>query len=79
MTEFELYRFNFDVNRQLALAIGWKPALMTHSHNSLWVWVDHGYPTKHDYPPLWPWKKFDYLDWNVIGPIAERYGVSPSQ
>ena len=57
-----------EIDRALALAIGWKdePNKMRVNElfESLQVWI--GY-----------WAKFSYRDWNVIGPIAEKYNMFP--
>ena len=61
-------RSDLEIDRALALAIGWKdePNKMRVSElfESLQVWI--GY-----------WANFSYKDWNVIGPIAERYNAFP--
>ena len=60
---------DLEINKALALAIGWKdePNKMRVSELSgLQVWI--GY-----------WANFGYRDWNVIGPIAERYDCFPKK
>ena len=54
---------DLEIDKALALAIGWKdePNKMRVSNVfGLQVWI--GY-----------WANFRYRDWNVIGPIGERY------
>ena len=55
---------DIEINIALALAIGYKDTNLADNNFILYVW--HG-----------SWKKFDYRDWNVIGPIAERYDCFP--
>jgi hypothetical protein len=58
---------DIEIDRALALAIGWKdePNKMRVSNVfGLQVWI--GY-----------WANFRYRDWNVIGPVAERYEMFP--
>ena len=58
---------DLEIDRALALAIGWKdePNKMRVSNVfGLQVWI--GY-----------WANFRYSDWNVIGPIAEKYDCFP--
>jgi hypothetical protein len=67
---------DLEISKALALAIGWKendddPDVQTvvPSHLCedvyLEVWFENN------------WCPFDYRDWNVIGPIAERYDCFP--
>ena len=56
---------DLEINKALALAIGWKE-LQIKVTDAVFVW--RGY-----------WYIFDYTDWNVIGPIAERYNCFPSR
>jgi hypothetical protein len=67
---------DIEINKALALAIGWPEHL-----------IDAGRYYSTDkvalclrpkvYPNVDVWKFFDYRDWNVIGPIAERYDCFP--
>jgi len=67
---------DLEINKALALAIGYTPKTI-HSYNHengnsrVFVWA--GKPTAF-YPS---WRVFDYRDWSVIGPIAERYNLFP--
>ena len=57
---------DIEISNALALAIGWKPkSIDTHGTDSLWCYT--GYK----------WHRFDYRDWSVIGPIAEKYNCFP--
>ena len=56
-----------EINKALALAIGWKEfdMILDHEANRLCFTGPRLVGT------------FDYKDWRVIGPIAERYDVFP--
>ena len=65
MTEQE----HLEISRKLARAIGWKPEQIRTFR------MGYG-----ENPEKWlacNGKEFDYRDWNVIGPIAERYDCFP--
>jgi len=51
------------------VAIGWpiRTVLAYPDTTGCWVWTDGN------------WRVFSHLDWNVIGPIAERYDCFPFQ
>ena len=53
---------DLEISRQLALAIGWEEDQLVQYEAHLVI-----YKRRHFA------KRFDYRDWNVIGPIAERY------
>ena len=56
---------DFEIDKALALAIGWKAQdIDSYEDVAVW-WCD----TK--------WRVFSHRDWNVIGPIAERYDCFP--
>ena len=63
---------NLEINKALALAIGWKrDALYINYYGALQIDISNAterYPMR---------VLFDYRDWNVIGPIAERYEAFP--
>lgn len=65
MTEIE-------ISKALALAIGWPaPKIHTHLYGT-------GYAVSIIQPDMEAVLRiFDYRDWNVIGPIAERYDCFP--
>jgi|688.fasta_scaffold2376312_1 hypothetical protein len=57
---------DIEIDRALALAIGWKRMLPNPEADGLkqcWVWAGS------------KWRLFSHRDWNVIGPIAARYGL----
>lgn len=57
MTELE-------INRKLAIAIGWREDQMEQIFRNLCMRVEY-------------FKVFDYTDWRVIGPIAQRFDCFP--
>ena len=59
---------DIEIDEALALAIGW-PERRVSSFRTDYIWV---LPHNSD-----TWKRFTHLDWNVIGPIAERYDCFP--
>jgi hypothetical protein len=60
-----------EINRRLALAIGWEPKDMRPTLEVLFLMDRSRGPYFHT------WEAFDYRDWRVIGPIAERYNCFP--
>lgn len=60
---------DLEIDKALALAIGWKEADMILDHKAKRLCFDG--------PRLAG--VFDYRDWNVIGPIAARYDCFPWQ
>ena len=58
MTELE-------INRKLAIAIGWREDQMEQVGRDLYIGVEYFKGMDR--------KVFDYTDWRVIGPIAQRY------
>jgi hypothetical protein len=57
-----------EINQALALAVGWKRMLPNPEADGLkqcWVWTGG------------KWRLFDHKDWNVIGPIAQKYDLFP--
>ncbi len=58
-----------EINRQLALAIGYKPKdILKLDYGLILVERDSVVILNKKYPAL-----FNYMDWNVIGPIAQVY------
>ena len=56
-----------EIDKALALAIGWKDEPNKMRVSDVWglqVWIEY-------------WANFSHRDWNVIGPIAERYKCFP--
>ena len=63
MTELE-------ISKALALAIGWKPKDIRCTITTVFVMTE--------YPGYFPQEEiFNYDNWSVIGPIAERYDAFP--
>jgi len=63
---------DLEIDRALALAIGHMVAYVTvlgEGIPQVWVQVDPRFE--------WAIRVFDHRDWNVIGPIAERYNMFP--
>lgn len=63
---------DLEIDKALALAIGHKVAYVTvlgEGIPQVWVQVDPRFE--------WSIRVFDHRDWNVIGPIAERYDCFP--
>jgi len=58
---------DIEISKALALAIGWDD-LWVDKHGQLWV----GLKSEELHEGI-----FNYRDWNVIGPIAERYYAFP--
>ena len=54
---------DLEISRALALAIGWKTEDIAMGATAVWVRDPHG--------------KFDYRDWSVAGPIAEKFDAFP--
>ena len=54
-----------EINRKLALAIGWKPEQIKPNGSSIFV--------RH----CALWCMFNYRHWHTIGPIAQRYDCFP--
>ena len=64
---------DLEIDKALALAIGHTPGKIIDEDDGIYVAVPH--PTVGE---DFPWvRKFDYRDWNVIGPIAEKYLAWP--
>lgn len=54
------------INRKLAVAIGWKPKQIKTFGIAVLLHYNDYY-----------WSRFDFVDWRVIGPIAQRYDCFP--
>lgn len=70
---------DLEISKALALAIGWKPMRVAIVGDKCIADTEDQSRQKTDYG----WVRgriFDYRDWNVIGPIAERYNrfLTPS-
>ena len=60
---------DLEISKALALAIGWKPEQLQDRKKYMLA------PRSIDAMDFW--HRFDYRDWSVIGPIAERYNCFP--
>ena len=63
---------DLEISKALALAIGWKESALYVNHYGA-LQIDISNTTEPN--PIWA--VFDYRDWNVIGPIAEKYNAFP--
>jgi hypothetical protein len=62
---------DLEISKALALAIGHKKEYILELQNPSWLSVyDHESKC---------WRTFDYRDWRIIGPIAEKYGCFPTK
>ena len=59
---------DLEISKALAYVIGWRAPHMSQDGDKLRCWRDER---------QWGWQVFDYRDWRVIGPIAERYEAFP--
>jgi hypothetical protein len=63
---------DLELSKALALAIGWKDVMPNHDRptdlKDCWVCQRGSH-----------WRAFDYRNWNVIGPIAEKFDAFPYQ
>lgn len=68
---------DLEISKSLALAIGWPQTYIARG-DTLVVYAG-GLINKVKSGSRWliGYRIFDYRDWNVIGPIAERYNVFP--
>ncbi len=67
---------DLEISKALALAIGWKEKQIRLTYE-FGVQVCTDAPISC-YTSLPWWRGFDYRDWNVIGPIAEKFDCFPS-
>ena len=61
---------DLEISKALALAIGWEESKMQELPAKMLLIYPFGIGRGYS-------AFFDYRDWNVIGPIAERYNVFP--
>ena len=61
---------DIEISKALALAIGW-PKHQVAFHDDMWEVM-----VQVEMNPF-GWRVFDYRDWSVIAPIAERYDCFP--
>jgi hypothetical protein len=57
---------DLEISKALALAIGWTTVDALFYGDAVAVGTGSN------------WRRFDYRDWNVIGPIAEKFNCFPS-
>lgn len=60
---------DLEISRALAIAIGWEPEQMRVFDDDMLCVIRRSGSLR----------EFDYRDWNVIGPIAEKYSAFPQQ
>lgn len=60
---------DIEIDKTLALAIGWHPEQLWDRETYLLL------PMRFD--GFEHWQRFSHRDWNVIGPIGERYDCFP--
>ena len=63
---------DLEISKSLALAIGWREEQLIPSNATQRLYVFPQLSTTVSQSRV-----FDYTDWNVIGPIAERYNCFP--
>ena len=63
---------NQEINQKLALAIGYREIVVQEDSGFMYV----NRPLKHC--ETW-WVNFDFMDWQVAGPIAERFDCFPQR
>ena len=64
-----------EIDRRLALAIGYAPEVVRNAHGGVQVWNDD---SRIDGPMQYHgWQRFDHTDPAVIWPIAERFKAFP--
>jgi hypothetical protein len=62
---------DLEISKALALAIGWTERQCAVESGVFYVNVSNDYTWHND------WKVFDYRDWTIAGPVAERYNAFP--
>lgn len=65
---------DMEISKALAIAIGWEEPLIWTLGGYFYVLAD-GRPICDGLT----WREFDYRNWAVAGPIAERYNTFPRQ
>jgi hypothetical protein len=64
---------DLEISKALALAIGWKTvSQFGNAAGDVATFVGGGISNYSG------WREFDYRDWKVAGPIAERYDAFPN-
>lgn len=62
---------DLEISKALALAIGW--------HKSQVHWFTYGVYIQRQENGCWVVDEFDYRDWAVAGPIAEKFDCFPKK
>ena len=62
---------DLEIDRRLALAIGWKERQCADERGFFYVNTSDNYTWDNK------WRVFSHKDWNVIGPIGEQYDCFP--
>lgn len=72
---------DLEISRALALAIGWTLVTTTRSNDPPAVVHTGNHHDRVKSGGIWinGYRIFDYRDWAVIGPIAERYDCFPGK
>jgi len=69
---------NLEIDKALALAIGWTAEQMKiYSNDTVWLKDPNSAKLFKDEIPFLPWRKFSHKDPAVIWPIAERFAAFP--
>lgn len=63
---------DLEISKALAIAVGWKSEQIKVLRGASIVCVN-----RDGVGSDWAWPTFDYRDWNVISPIAEKYECFP--
>lgn len=63
---------DLEISKALALAIGYQITDVAEGPDKVRVYFGLSEYSFH------VWREFDYRDWNVIGPIAQRYDCFPA-
>lgn len=71
---------DLEISKALALAIGWSDATVCSVSAQCYITTPNGidkFKPKEGWPFWVRGRVFDYRDWNVIGPIAEKFDCFP--
>ena len=66
---------DLELNKALALAIGWRKDQVSIQEYAGYARVEC-FRVEHG---LQIWMPFDYREWRIVGPIAERYNAFPDR
>lgn len=73
---------DLEISKALALAIGWSDATVCSVSAQCYITTPNGidkFKPKEGWPFWVRGRVFDYRDWNVIGPIAEKFDCFPKK